>query len=120
MTKMEVIEYLVSAEEDELLEVVGRALGQRPKEPVECGLEHRFVLCEAFRCVGPWTERLPKQERDWWFQAVAWPARPLEWGESPPSPSVTEFGTCETCGAEVRAWTKRAPCPLCGGEVFLT
>ena len=33
---------------------------------------------------------------------------------------ICQSGSCEGCGSEVRSWSKRAECPVCGNAVGCT
>lgn len=55
----------------------------------------------------------------WDLDLIALPVESerADWAEGVP---ICQSGTCESCGAEVRCWSKRAECPVCATAVYCT
>ena len=106
--RQQALDWLRGLNDKQFAEVFYEAVAARTTSDLPEWRGH-FLLADAERVDdGPWDVdivALPvKAERaDWSDEAL-----------------ICQSGSCGGCGAEVRSWSKRAECPVCGSAVGCT
>ena len=113
--KEDIIKHLSSCTGNELIEILTKALSNRPEASTTNGVETKLIVSNASRLI----DRDSKHYQGWDFSPIG--DLDLEkHNRNTEGEPFLQSGHCIDCDIEIDSHVKAAICPLCGRKVSCT